>query len=195
MTPERPASAPTRRLFFALWPDEDARSALCAATAKAVRTSGGRPVPAGTLHVTLAFLGSVPTARIPELQHIARERAQALAQDVPLSLTFQRLAHWSRPHLLCALAAEEASGAAGVHFVHQAPTLDSRLNHIMPQVASMGASVSIVDFDHDGWPDIYVTTSKEGAKNALYRNMHDGTFKDVAAEMGVADVNRTGTGV
>jgi enediyne biosynthesis protein E4 len=90
---------------------------------------------------------------------------------------------------------QEVSRAAGVNFVHQAPTLDSRLNHIMPQVASMGAAVSIVDFDHDGWPDIYVTSSKEGAKNALYRNMHDGTFKDVGEEMGVADVNRAGTGV
>jgi len=90
---------------------------------------------------------------------------------------------------------QEVSHAAGVNFVHQAPTLDPRLDHIMPQVASMGASVSIVDFDHDGWPDIYVTTSKEGAKNALYRNMHDGTFKDVAEEMGVADVNLPGTGV
>ena len=79
--------------------------------------------------------------------------------------------------------------------MHQAPELDPRLNHIMPQVASMGASVSIVDFDHDGWPDIYVTTSKEGAKNALYRNQHDGTFKDVAEELGIADVNRAGTGV
>jgi len=54
---------------------------------------------------------------------------------------------------------QEVSKAAGVDFVHQAPTLDPRLNHIMPQVASMGASVSIVDFDRDGWPDIYVTTS------------------------------------
>jgi enediyne biosynthesis protein E4 len=90
---------------------------------------------------------------------------------------------------------QEVSRAAGVNFVHQAPTLDPRLNHIMPQVASMGASVSIVDFDRDGWPDIYVTTSKEGAKNALYRNMHDGTFKDVAEEMGIADLNRPGTGV
>jgi hypothetical protein len=55
---------------------------------------------------------------------------------------------------------QEVSRAAGVNFIHQAPTLDPRLNHIMPQVASMGASVSIVDFDHDGWPDIYVTNSK-----------------------------------
>jgi enediyne biosynthesis protein E4 len=90
---------------------------------------------------------------------------------------------------------QEVSHAAGVNFLHQGPTLDSRLNHIMPQVASMGASVSIVDFDRDGWADIYVTNSAEGSKNALYRNLHNGTFKDVAEEMGVADLNQPGTGV
>ena len=90
---------------------------------------------------------------------------------------------------------EEVSRASGINFVHQAPTLDHKLDHIMPEVASMGAAVSIVDFDRDGWPDIYVTNSGEGSKNCLYRNMHDGTFKDVAAELGVADVNQAGTGV
>jgi hypothetical protein len=90
---------------------------------------------------------------------------------------------------------EEVSRAAGVNFVHQAPILDPQLAPIMPQVASMGASVSIVDFDRDGWPDIYVTNSREGSKNALYHNLHDGTFKDVAEAMGIADVNRFATGV
>ena len=90
---------------------------------------------------------------------------------------------------------QEVSRAAGIDFVHQAPTLDPKLNGIMPEVASMGASVSIVDFDRDGWPDIYVTNSKEGSKNALYHNNHDGTFTDVAPEMGIADVNQPGTGV
>src|ERR1700733_2174899 len=90
---------------------------------------------------------------------------------------------------------EEVSHAAGIDFVHQSPRLDPKLDAIMPEVASMGASVSIVDFDRDGWPDIYVTNSAIGSKNALYRNMHDGTFKDVAAEMGLADVNQPGTGV
>ena len=89
---------------------------------------------------------------------------------------------------------QEVSQAAGVNFVHQAPTLDPQLAPIMPQVASMGASVSIVDFDADGWPDIYVTNSGEGSKNALYHNLHDGTFRDVAEQMGIADVNRAGTG-
>lgn len=89
----------------------------------------------------------------------------------------------------------EVSHAAGIDFVHQGPTLDPKLASIMPEVASMGASVSIVDFDRDGWPDIYVTNSAEGSKNHLYRNMHDGTFKDVAEQMGIADVNQPGTGV
>ncbi|MEO6816340.1 MAG: CRTAC1 family protein [Edaphobacter sp.] len=89
----------------------------------------------------------------------------------------------------------EVSHQAGIDFVHQGPKLDSKLASIMPEVASMGASVSIVDFDRDGWPDIYVTNSAEGSKNHLYRNMHDGTFKDVAEQMGIADVNQVGTGV
>jgi enediyne biosynthesis protein E4 len=90
---------------------------------------------------------------------------------------------------------QEVSHAAGIEFVHQAPVLDAKLAHIMPEVASMGASVSVVDFDRDGWPDLYVTNSAIGSRNRLYRNMHDGTFKDVAGELGVADVNQPGTGV
>jgi hypothetical protein len=90
---------------------------------------------------------------------------------------------------------QEVSHAAGINFIHQSPKLDPKLDPIMPEVASMGASVSIVDFDRDGWPDIYVTNSAIGSKNALYRNMHDGTFKDVADELGIADVNQPGTGV
>ena len=90
---------------------------------------------------------------------------------------------------------QEVSQQAGVHFVHQAPILDAKLEGIMPEVASMGASVSVVDFDHDGWPDLYATNSAIGSQNHLYRNMHDGTFQDVAAQMGLADVNQAGTGV
>ena len=90
---------------------------------------------------------------------------------------------------------QEVSHNVGVNFVHQAPTLDHKLDHIMPQVASMGAAVSIVDFDRDGLPDIYTTNSGEGSKNALFKNQHDGTFKDVANEVGLADVNQAGTGV
>ena len=62
---------------------------------------------------------------------------------------------------------QEVSQAAGIQFVHHAPELDPKLNSIMPEVASMGASVSIVDFDRDGWSDIYVVNSAIGSKNAM----------------------------
>lgn len=90
---------------------------------------------------------------------------------------------------------EEVSRASGISFTHTAPKLDARLDHIMPQVSSMGAGISVVDFDRDGWQDLYVTNSGEGSRNALYRNQHDGTFRDVATEMNVADVNHLETGV
>jgi hypothetical protein len=93
------------------------------------------------------------------------------------------------------LSFRESSGESGIHFKHVSPHLDHKLDHIMQQVASMGAAVSIVDFDRDGLDDIYVTNSGEGSRNALYRNMGDGTFRDVAGEVGLADVNRPGTGV
>ena len=90
---------------------------------------------------------------------------------------------------------QEVAQSSGINFAHKAPTLDPKLNHIMPQVASMGAGASIVDFDRDGWQDIYLTNSGEGTKNSLYRNLGDGTFKDIAGEVGVADVNQPGAGV
>ena len=89
---------------------------------------------------------------------------------------------------------QESGKAAGLNFKYVPPVLDAKLNHIMPIVAAMGAAISVVDFDHDGWPDFYVTNGGEGSHNALYRNMHDGTFKDVAAEVGLADMNQAGTG-
>jgi enediyne biosynthesis protein E4 len=90
---------------------------------------------------------------------------------------------------------QESSKRLGVDFVHQAPTFDKQLEHIMPQIAAMGAAVAVGDFDRDGWQDLYVTNSSEGGMNRLYRNKGDGTFADVAAQMGVADVNAAGTGV
>jgi hypothetical protein len=87
-------------------------------------------------------------------------------------------------------ALRESARSRGVEFVHQAPTFDAQLAHIMPQVASMGASIAVADFDRDGHDDFYVTNSGEGSLNRLYRNKGGGTFEDVAQQMGVADLNR-----
>jgi enediyne biosynthesis protein E4 len=89
----------------------------------------------------------------------------------------------------------ESAKAAGLAFVHEAPTLDPKLAHIMPQVASMGAAVSVVDVDADGLYDLYVTTSKEGSRNRLFRNRGNGTFEDVAERLGIAELNQPDTGV
>jgi enediyne biosynthesis protein E4 len=45
-------------------------------------------------------------------------------------------------------------------------------------------SVSTLDFDDDGWPDIYIAC--DSTASILYRNNHDGTFTDVAVTAGAA---------
>jgi enediyne biosynthesis protein E4 len=89
----------------------------------------------------------------------------------------------------------ESSNACGIDFRHENPTLDPKLAHIMPVVAGMGAGAAVIDFDADGHLDLYVVTGKESGLNRLYRNRGDGTFEDVAGQLGVADLNRPGTGV
>jgi hypothetical protein len=90
---------------------------------------------------------------------------------------------------------EEVSSEVGIDFTHRAPDLDPKLDHVLPEVASVGASVSVADYDNDGYSDFYVTNSKHGTENALYRNQGDGTFTNVAPELGLAALNekRTGT--
>ncbi len=59
-----------------------------------------------------------------------------------------------------------------------------------------GDCVAFVDYNRDGYVDIYVGNSgledsPLGKPNLLYRNNGDGTFTDVAAEAGVADARQT----
>jgi len=60
-------------------------------------------------------------------------------------------------------------------------------------VESMGGGVALIDYDGDGWLDIYFTNSQsvdmalagKTARSALYHNNHDGTFTDVTDKAGV----------
>jgi hypothetical protein len=45
-------------------------------------------------------------------------------------------------------------------------------------------TATTLDFDRDGWTDIYVAC--DSSASTLYRNNHDGTFTDVAVEAGCA---------
>ncbi len=51
-------------------------------------------------------------------------------------------------------------------------------------IGTYGLSVTVADFDNDGWPDIYVANDSTAA--TFYVNQKDGTFKDQAIESGVA---------
>jgi hypothetical protein len=89
----------------------------------------------------------------------------------------------------------DETAAAGIRFLHHRPTFDAKIASIEPHVAALGASVSVADFDGDSHPDLYLTNSRFGEPNALYRNRGDGTFEDIATYAGLADLNRPGEGV
>ncbi|MCH7808137.1 MAG: CRTAC1 family protein [Planctomycetes bacterium] len=78
---------------------------------------------------------------------------------------------------------------AGITHTHHKPVLDHKLDNIMPWLCTVGAAVAVADYDRDGWVDLYVTDSRKGTPNYLYRNNGDGTFTDVAQEAGVANLN------
>lgn len=60
-------------------------------------------------------------------------------------------------------------------------------------VESMSGGVLLIDYDRDGWLDIYLTNAptvemalkNEKSKSLLYRNNHNGTFTDVTDKAGV----------
>ena len=109
-------SPPTRRVFFALWPDEDVRAAFAHGTHKAVRASGGRPVPVSNLHATLLFLGSVVEARLPDLVAVGARAVAAVevtaAMDASLAeLIFDRIEFWAKAHVLVAATSASVSPA------------------------------------------------------------------------------------
>ena len=51
-----------------------------------------------------------------------------------------------------------------------------------PTSKSLG--VTLVDYDHDGWPDVLVANDTQ--PNKLYRNRRDGTFEEVGVRAGIA---------
>jgi enediyne biosynthesis protein E4 len=60
-------------------------------------------------------------------------------------------------------------------------------------IETTGTGVAILDYDNDGWPDIFIVngttldgfSAEQAPSNHLYRNNHDGTFTDVTAKAGL----------
>ena len=81
------------------------------------------------------------------------------------------------------------ASAAGLDFV-----LKNGAEGRMFQVETMPGGLGVIDFDGDGWPDLFCTNGAElpslkmGPQyfNRLYKNNRDGTFTDVTAKSGLA---------
>jgi enediyne biosynthesis protein E4 len=77
---------------------------------------------------------------------------------------------------------------AGIHFEHNSGAFGAKY---LPE--TMGSGVCIIDYDNDGWPDIFFVNSmdwpghqKTKSYPALYHNNRDGTFTDVTRQAGLA---------
>src|SRR5213594_2065427 len=83
---------------------------------------------------------------------------------------------------------EIASSSCGIAWVHENAMSDNRY---LPE--TLGPGCAFLDFDNDGWMDIYLVNSgpcdfwtpAKPVRNALYKNNRDGTFTDVTEKAGV----------
>lgn len=74
---------PTQRMFFALWPGANLQRSLARIAENMQVAFGGRVVVARNIHLTLAFVGSVPSGRVDELLAVgASVRASSFALDL-----------------------------------------------------------------------------------------------------------------
>jgi hypothetical protein len=85
---------------------------------------------------------------------------------------------------------------SGIHFVHNNGAFGKKY---LPE--TMGPGVAFIDYDNDGWPDIFLVNGMDWPGHVqkhstpkLYHNNRDGTFTDVTHKAGL-DVEMFGLGV
>ena len=104
---------------------------------------------------------------------------------------------WAATEGLRSSFEEIPSSASGISWVHTSGR--SPMAHLPETV---GAGCAFLDYDNDGWMDIYLINSgpcdfyspPQPLRNALYRNNRDGTFSDVTLKAGVTG-NAYGMGI
>ena len=86
---------------------------------------------------------------------------------------------------------------AGIRFVHNNGAFGKKF---LPE--TLGPGVAFIDYDNDGWPDIFLVNGMDWPGHAskhstpkLYHNNHDGTFTDVTHKAGLDAVEMFGMGV
>jgi RNA 2',3'-cyclic 3'-phosphodiesterase len=100
---ERSAMTTTTRLFIALWPDATVRAALQTEQERWQWPAGAALTPPANLHLTLHFIGAVPTPQVAELAH------GLVAPITPLVLQLDHTEVW--PNRCAILGAHHAPPA------------------------------------------------------------------------------------
>src|SRR5260221_161907 len=81
---------------------------------------------------------------------------------------------------------EDITSKVGLDFTHDpGPTPQPNRPYFMPQ--NIGSGGAVFDFDGDGRLDLYLVNNAgpNGAKNRLFHQEPDGTFRDVSAGSGL----------
>ena len=76
---------------------------------------------------------------------------------------------------------EDVTSDSKIAFVHDSGATPDKF-----MVETFGSGVAWIDYDNDGFPDLYFVNGAPGAANALYHNNRDGTFTDVTERAKVA---------
>jgi 2'-5' RNA ligase len=84
----------SKRLFFALWPDDRQRDRMRDFISPVARLVEGRAVERRNWHITLAYIGDFPEGRVDELLD-----AKNALQMESFRLRFDRLEFWPRPKI------------------------------------------------------------------------------------------------
>jgi hypothetical protein len=120
--------------------------------------------------LALALLAASPVPG-PARRGVAREKAKA------------------SPDAGCPVVFTDVAAKAGLKFLHDR---GGTAAHQLPE--TMGSGVAWLDYDNDGWMDLYVVQSgpfppngSARAQDRLYHNNGDGTFTDVTEKAGLKD--------
>src|SRR5437660_9689330 len=95
-----------------------------------------------------------------------------------------------------AIQFRDVTPQAGIHFLHNNGAFGTKY---LPE--TMGPGVAFIDYDDDGWPDIFLVNGmdwpghlRKHSTPKLYHNNHDGTFTDATRKAGL-DIELYGMGV
>lgn len=112
----------TLRLFFALWPGAELRDVLATCMTE-VTHFPCRPMLPGNLHVTLAFLGSVPASRVAELVTLIQP-----LKFTQCDLIFDRVCIWEQARVLVLTASKVPESLQRLVTTLQTRLLEARLH-------------------------------------------------------------------